>query len=208
MRFHAKVLSASQKTVLRQAGPALSAGGFYLGGGTAVALQLGHRRSEDLDWLSQKPLTDPLAWATRLKAAGVAFSEPVVGKGALHGRAAGVRISLLHYQYPLLDPLVEWPAHGRMASLADLACMKLLALVQRGAKKDFLDLYALGLKFRPLPGLLRLCQEKFAIRDPSRFLAALTYFDDADPEPNPKLFWKTGWPEVRKTLSEWVRQVR
>jgi hypothetical protein len=95
-----------------------------------------------------------------------------------------------------------------MASLADLACMKLLALVQRGAKKDFLDLYALGLKFRPLPGLLQLCQEKFAIRDPSRFLSALTYFDDADPEPDPKLFWKTGWPEVKKTLSEWVRQVR
>jgi hypothetical protein len=120
---------------------------FYLGGGTALAIHLGHRRSVDFDWFTQEHITDPLRLAQDLNDQGIVFVTRSIERGTLHGSVSGVQVSFLEYRYPLLQPLVAWPMFGcTLASPEDLACMKLSALAQRGAKKDFIDIYALGIR--------------------------------------------------------------
>jgi hypothetical protein len=97
--------------------------------------------------------------------------------------ASGVRVTFLEYRYPALEPPVEWPElQCLLASLNDLASMKLAAVAQRGAKKDFADIYALGLPHRPLPEMLRLYAQRYGVADTAHVLYALTYFDEADRE--------------------------
>ena len=103
---------------------------------------------------------------------------------------------------------MHWPDYGcRLASLDDLACMKLSAVAQRGAKKDFVDLYALGLYHRPLPDLLALYRQKYATNDIAHLLYALAYFDDADPERMPHLLWNFDWRTIKRATRSWVQDV-
>ena len=85
MTLHLDAISDEQETVLRNLGPVAAEHGFYLAGGTAVALQLGHRRSVDLDWFTDKRLSDPMHWAQQLRDAGVGFTTESVDSGTLHG---------------------------------------------------------------------------------------------------------------------------
>lgn len=208
MGFHPEVLGAVQKRVLRQLGPVMTEWQFYLGGGTALAIYLGHRRSLDLDWLTGKRIADPMRLAQDIRDEGIPLVTGQVERGTLHGRVSGVRVSFLEYRYPLLKPLVSWPEGGCLiASLEDLASMKLSALAQRGSKKDFVDVYALGLRHKPLQEMLRLYQQKYSIEDIAHVLYGLAYFDDADRERMPRMLWDSDWRTVKKTIQEWVREV-
>ncbi|MGQ9556145.1 MAG: nucleotidyl transferase AbiEii/AbiGii toxin family protein [Anaerolineae bacterium] len=206
--FYPEALSAAQSDVLRQLGPVMTERRFYLGGGTAVAIHLGHRQSLDLDWFSSERLTDPLRLAHELRDEGISFSTAQVERGTLHGTVVSVRLSLFEYRYELLAPLVPWLEMGcNLASLDDLAAMKLAAVAQRGSKKDFLDIYALGLAYAPLGDMLRLYQRKYNVQDIGHVLYSLAYFADADKERSPKLLWKDDWRNVKRTIQDWVRQV-
>ncbi len=208
MNFHLHVLGAVQQRVLHQLAPVLTPAGFYLGGGTALAVYLGHRQSVDLDWFTQRRLADPVRLAEQLRAEGIAFRTGSIERGTLHGSCSRVRISLLEYRYPLLGPLVTWPAFGcRLAARADLAAMKLSALAQRGAKKDFIDVYALVASGIPLPQLLAWYQQKYSVDDLTHLLYSLCYFEDADRERMPRLFWNTNWKRIKRQLQDWLRQV-
>lgn len=81
MNLFREVLPDLQVEVLRLVGPTLTSHGFYLGGGTAVALHLGHRRSIDLDWFREDGLDDPLGLAGQLASDGVALEIGSVGPG-------------------------------------------------------------------------------------------------------------------------------
>ena len=206
MSFHAEALSATQSDVLRQLGPVMTERRFYLGGGTAVAIHLGHRRSLDLDWFSSERLADPLRLAQELRDEGILFTTSQVERGTLHGSVASVRVSFLEYRYESLAPFVFWPEMGcNLASLDDLAAMKLAAIAQRGAKKDFLDIYALGLRHVPLADMLRLYRRKYSVQDIGHILYGLAYFADADKERSPKLLWEDDWRNVKRTIQGWVR---
>ncbi len=199
--MHARVMTASQHRTLKMIGSPASSHGFVLAGGTAVALHLGHRRSLDLDWFTNRPFPDPLALAAALRAESVPFEIEEVGPGTLHGQAGIVKVSFLEFRYPELEPPIPWPS-GRcsLASLADLSAMKLAALAQRGARKDFADIYALAREFRPLPELVGLYQRKFAAKDAGHLLFALAFFDDAETEPMPAMLWPVTWGEIKKTI--------
>lgn len=208
MKWHSEVLGARQLKVLRSIGSHMTRWNFYLAGGTAIALHLGHRHSVDLDWFTGEGIADPLTLARDIEAEGIPFATSQIARGTLHGAISGVRISLLGYRYPLLKPLVSWSECGcSLASLDDLACMKLSALAQRGARKDFADLYALGLKHCSLEEMLRLYQRKFSIQDIGHLLYSLVYFDDADRERLPRMLWTADWRTIKETIREWVREV-
>src|SRR5271154_4986084 len=102
MRWHREILGLRQQRVLAQVGPWLTRRGFYLAGGTAVALHLGHRRSVDLDWFTAEGIPDPLRLAQELREQGMGFVTGQVAPGTLHGSVRAVRVSLLAYRYPLL----------------------------------------------------------------------------------------------------------
>jgi hypothetical protein len=142
---HPEILKPRQREVLRSLGPAATTHGFYLGGGTAIALHLGHRRSVDFDWFRQPLLEDPPELARELQEEGIPFATGWTRRSTLYGTVRGVRVSFFQFRYRLLKPLVPWPEAGcQLAALEDLACMKLSAISQRGSRKDFVDLFALG----------------------------------------------------------------
>jgi len=205
-RLHVEVLGQRQRRVLAALGPVLGQRGFYLGGGTGVALHLGHRRSVDLDWFTSERVPDALRLAEDLRAEGVALVTREVAPGTIHGRVRGVRVSLLEYRYPLLEAArVVPPLECPLASLDDLATMKLSAAVQRGSRKDFVDLYAIGLKHRPLAELLALYRRRFGVKDVGHVLFGLSFFDNADRERMPRMRWRVAWASVKRAIRAWVR---
>ena len=181
---------------------------YYLGGGATIAIYLGHRHSVDLDWFTEEGITDPMRLAQNIRDKGIPFVTGQIERGTLHGTISGVRIRFLEYKYPLLKPLIIWQkAACQLATLEDLACMKLSALTQRGSKKDFVDIYALGLRYFSLRDMLPLYQKKFSVEDMGHVLYGLSYFDDADKERLPKMFWDTDWRTIKKTIQSWVKEV-
>lgn len=208
MKWHPDVLSAVQKKVLRQLGPVMTRWQFYLGGGTALAIHLGHRHSVDFDWLTDERITDSMRLAQNLRDEGIAFVPGQIERGTLHGSVSAVRVSFLEYRYPLLRPLVVWPEFGcQMASLDDLVCMKLSALAQRGSKRDFVDIYALGVEHCSLQDMLRFYQRKYSVEDSAHLLYGLTYFGEADQERMPRMRWDVDWRTVKKTIQGWVKEI-
>ena len=118
---------------------------FYLTGGTALSLLLGHRESEDLDWFNQSDF-DPVSLQPKLEAIGSLTNAYI----------NGVKVQFLGYPYPLLEPLISWQ-NIKISSLTDIACTKLQTIGMRGSKKDFIDLFFL-LKQFSLEGLLCQCR--------------------------------------------------
>ena len=104
---HFEVLPAVQKKVLRQLGPIADQDGFYLGGGTAIALQLGHRRSIDFDWCTDQSFDDPHRYAGSLRNRGLTWQLEQAAPGTLHGTVDGVKGAVIS---ACSDPSVAWTA--------------------------------------------------------------------------------------------------
>ena len=206
MNLHPEVLSAEQRDVLRRLAAHAAEFSFYLGGGTAVAIHLGHRQSVDLDWFTRGRIERPAELARDFQDRGLELQVESVERGTLHGSLGGVRLSFLEFGYPLLQSPVHWrPFHCDVAAIDDLAAMKLLAVAQRGSKKDFLDVYAFARQGLSLERMLELYRQKFSVADVSRVLYSLCYFDDADSEPMPRMLTDVAWTEVKTSLQKWVR---
>ena len=109
---------------------------FYLAGGTALALHLGHRWSEDLDFFSKNKF-DSFGLISRLSQIG-GFSVTGQEMNTVHGLMGNVKLSFLYYPYSQLEDFHAYK-EIKIASIKDIALMKLIALVQRGTKKDSVD---------------------------------------------------------------------
>lgn len=161
----------------------------YLAGGTALALLFGHRHSEDFDWF----VPDDFAvegLRRRLEPLGhLVISE--TSRGTFHAVLDGVRVTWLHYPNPLLLPLIGAPdLEGlALASPADIGVMKLAALADRGALKDFIDLYELARQGLTPRDLFRLVESKFPERQINAYhlVKSLAFFDDAREDVYPTL---------------------
>jgi len=208
MKFSSEALLQKQIKVLSMLGSQVSSMGFYLAGGTALAIRLSHRISIDLDWFTTTAFDDGMLVAQSLRNAGVQLNIEEVSPGTLHGSVKGVRVTFLQYQYPFIKPLDHWSEMNcDLASLADLACMKLSAIAQRGARKDFCDLYALGTRHFSLQEMLAFYQKKFSIHDIGSVLYGLVYFDDAELERMPKMLLNVSWKEIKSTIVGWVKDI-
>lgn len=174
---------------------------FYLAGSAALALHLGHRSVRDLDLMSG---TCRLAPADRrdlladLLEAAPGTRVETARDGYLFVRLPdGVGLRLFSYPYPLAEPLEE--ADGlAVASLADLGLMKLGAVISRGTRRDFVDLYLIAREL-PLERLLARSGEKFGhVGDfPLQAWKALADFSEAEDEPMPELARPLAWETVR-----------
>ena len=201
MTFHPEILPPSQARALRALAPVAVSKGFYLAGGTALALLLGHRESIDFDWFRPEGF-DPLVLRGEFPDLDVRQTRA----NTLHGFIGDVAVSFLGYPYPLLQPAVTWPEYGlALASITDIACMKLAAIAQRGARKDFIDLVAILGTGLELPRLLEQFRQKYTVRDFGHVLVALAYFDDAEREPMPKMLATTDWESVKAEIRQRLR---
>ena len=205
--IHVEVLPEEQVTCLRILAPVATSLGFHLAGGTAVALHFGHRRSVDFDWFAPRFPGQPVNLSESLAVHGVVLEPTALAEQTVHGQIGGVKVSFLEFRPPLLESLVEWPEFGcRLASCADLAAMKLLAVAQRGTKKDFIDVHALSHQM-PLARMLECYGRRFGVTDMSRLLAGLCFFDDAEAEPMPLMLAPLDWESVKGDLRDMVREV-
>jgi hypothetical protein len=204
-RFHDEVLPDNQKEVIRKIGRYCTSNGYYLAGGTAVAIQLGHRRSIDLDWFTQNEALDPYATAADLRACGIDLEITDIGYGSLRVAIGGLPVSFIRYRYPRVGELIEWPEAGcLLASLEDLVSMKIAAATQRGEKKDFFDLVAICSGHLSLSRAIELYQRRFGIDDVGHVMMSLCYFDDAELDPLPDLLDAPSWAEAKQTIKAWV----
>jgi hypothetical protein len=205
MTIHLEVLPGEQIAALRRLAPAVTPMGWYLAGGTAIAMQLGHRHSIDFDWFTNGRLQDPLLLAATLREIGINFVTRHYERGTLHGTVDNVRTSFIEYHYHLLHPLLECLQLGcSLASLFDLACMKLSAVAQRGSRKDFIDIYALLKNGFNLKEMFEMYQEKYEITDISHLYYGLTFFDNADNEPMPHCIWDIEWEAIKHIIKNEV----
>lgn len=171
--------------------------GWILAGGTGLALQLGHRISEDFDFFR--------LGAFRREAMHRLFKR--LGKyetlqdeeRTFTALARGIKFSF----FQVADPFLFEPVRYRSLSVADvrdIALMKLAAIAGRGSRKDFIDLHAI-LKGGPiLQDYIDLVPKKYGAGRASvmHILKSLTYFDDAEREPMPRMLEPSSWEECKK----------
>ena len=197
LKWHDEVLDAAGHAAAKRL--AAATGGFYLAGGTALALRLGHRVSLDLDLFSATNVLGAQQRGTLLDA--LKASGPLRIKGASDGTChldlGGTPVTLFHYDYPMLGATQSWRGLD-VASLEDIAAMKLSAVLGRGSKKDFIDLYELCQR----PGLDRVMKaagRKFPLHAdfPLQAARALLYFEDAEKEPMPRMLGATTWEDMK-----------
>ncbi len=193
------VIDQTRQSVLKQILEAEPVQECYLAGGTALALLLGHRESIDFDWFTPRSFT-PEQIESSLSGLGhliITEAKP----NTFHGIFNGVQVTWLRYPRPLLDSLIvssEIPSL-KMASLLDIGTMKLIAASQRGAKKDFIDLYTLGHHGIFLESLLSRLSDKFPGNSINYYhiVKSLVFFDDAEQEPMPRMLHEIKWETVK-----------
>jgi len=178
--------------------------GVYLVGGVAIAAHLSHRTSRDLDLFA---IEDPSARQADLeRLPGITIEGRAAG--TIHFKLDGVPVSLLEYRYPLLTPPVVCAGLPvPVASLDDLACMKLSAIAGRGAARDFWDLHTIVLRTgRPLQEFLAAFKRKYPVEDVGHVVRSLVYFGDAS-GPLPAGLTSEKWAAIQRDLETWVRAV-
>jgi hypothetical protein len=156
---------------------------FYLAGGTGLALQLGHRDSIDFDFFSKNKI-DTKKLFLQIKET---FKEYNILKVQEEKNILTIfidntiKLSFFTYNYKLLENTIDEP-YFIIASMMDIACMKLSAIVSRAANKDYIDLYFI-LKEMPLKNILKCLNKKFPDLDINLVLKSLVYFKDLKAEP-------------------------
>lgn len=179
---------------------------FYLAGGTGLALHLGHRRSEDLDFFSRRPFR-PSALPQALETVNTP-QHLSLGQGSVECWLGGFKVQWLHYPYRQLKKLHQTEL-GPLADPLDIALMKLTAVSQRGSKRDFIDLACFMRSYPqcPLHELLQLLSQKYGRINRGHYLRALVYFRDAEREPMPRMHWPLRWNEVKDYLRQGVAEL-
>lgn len=171
---------------------------FYLAGGTGLALHLGHRESIDLDFFRCDEFDEGRLLAD-ISVLGN-FSVDKKERGTLTGKFGSTLLSLFHYPYPLLEPTTQWE-DIEIASIIDIACMKLDAASTRGTKKDFIDLYAIiHIGGKTLTELFEAFSRKYASISFNlmHIKKSLVFFEDAEPDAMPKMHADIAWKNVKQ----------
>jgi hypothetical protein len=184
---------------------------FYLAGGTALALQLGHRVSADLDFFVPKDyefsnLTDEIQ--------NLDVNATIISQTSHHCELilGSIKVDYLRERISLRFPLKTVVSEGgtiQMADPVDIGRMKLLSIASRGGKKDFIDLHCLTWTLISLEELLTLVlEEQGTIRfNRLLFLKGLVDFEEAEKEAQPIMLWEIDWNKVKEDIGEEVKRI-
>lgn len=167
----------------------------YLAGGTALALHLGHRISEDLDFFTQAEL-DEQVLLSELKRLPE-FVEEGTAWRTVWGKINKVKFSLFYYEYPLIKKTIDFKGI-QILTKEDIAAMKIHAVGDRGTKRDFFDLYFLSKEFS-LEQMLKFYDKKYHKLSNNLYhiIRSLSYFTDAEIDADPEMLISTSWQEVK-----------
>jgi predicted nucleotidyltransferase component of viral defense system len=175
----------------------------FLVGGTSLALQLGHRKSVDLDLFSHQAFE---AEAILEKLRTKYDVQPLTVTDTICIAVVdGIKVDFVHFRYPFAFPLLETDG-VRLADKKDIAPMKLDAVTKRGSKKDFYDMYYLFEEFTPQQ-ILDWYSQMFQHSTSFHVIRSLTYFEDAEMTEEPFVFdKKITWDKVKERMVAIVRE--
>jgi predicted nucleotidyltransferase component of viral defense system len=178
---------------------------FYLAGGTGLALQLGHRKSLDLDFFASQPFDIELMQKKILL-----DKISMIREGTIHGELHGIKLTFIYYKEPLIFSTIQWKGI-HIADWRDITAEKIKTIAQRGAKKDFYDLYEVLQNHLTISEACQFFKKRFKKSGINHYhvLKNLVYFEDADNESKPLLLnkgtkWK--WDYVKKFFIENIQE--
>ncbi|MBI5885473.1 MAG: nucleotidyl transferase AbiEii/AbiGii toxin family protein [Deltaproteobacteria bacterium] len=208
MKAHIESLPLATLETLRRLGRLAAARGFTLAGGTGLALHIGHRVSQVLDFFTDRPFSTTEVFE-EIKALGLRARVIQEEKGTLSMLVNETKVSFLGYGYgfPEKTTLVEGVA---VAGVIDIASMKVIAISQRGAKRDFVDLYFI-MQDTPFWKVAENLVERYGADriNPVHIGKALVFFDDAEADPDPLYMTKarTDWKRIKRFFKDQCRQM-
>lgn len=166
-------------------------------GGTSLALQYGHRQSVDLDFFGCLPEDkDVLIDAVKRVGRVTVLNR---SKSILQMVMNQVKVDFVDYsRYSWIGEPINGDGFV-LASDKDIAAMKVNAIIGRGTRKDFIDLYAL-LQHYSLPEIMDFYRQKYPEFSEYRALLSMTYFEDAEMQDMPLMFIDTPWEMMKKTI--------
>ena len=191
-----KAVDPNVLTLLKSLMKTQGLSGLRLVGGTALALQIGHRKSIDLVLFGKLEL-DEYELITLLRETGN-VSQLNITPNIKSYLINDIKVDIVNYPYEWISPCVK-EDEFRLAGMDDIAAMKLAAITGRGTRKDFIDIFFL-LNIYKLNEMIHMYKQKYP--EGSEFLAlrSLGYFKDAEQEPMPVMIETLDWELVKKKL--------
>jgi predicted nucleotidyltransferase component of viral defense system len=174
---------------------------FYLVGGTALALQYGHRISVDIDLFTESAF-DAVRLRERLTRR-YQLVESTVEENTLTGLIDGIKCDCMAHQYSMVTGVQDYNG-VRLIAVEDIAAMKLNAIANRGSKKDFWDLHELSRHF-DREQVFSFYEKKYPRGSCWSVEKSLSYFLDADGEPDPICLKGLSWSQVKSEIADWNR---
>lgn len=196
--LHLNILPPKQLKLLKTLQDFNWISAFHLAGGTALALQIGHRKSVDLDFFTNKEIEIQEIKGNLVNLGNFQlYSE---SEGTLHGNLNNVEISFFQLPWGLIGESIPF-GKIKIASRKDIAAMKLSAISSRGNKKDFIDLFFL-LKEFSLAETLGFYRQKYGDNLDNIYcvMKGILYFKDADAQEMPTMYKRVNWRTIKKTI--------
>ena len=205
-----EVIDKNRYNILKKVIEKISLENYYLAGGTALALQTGIRESFDFDFFVQIEFDENLL-IQELEEIGK-LEVTVCRKGTVHAILNGVQLTFLYFKNNLVADKIEVEdVKGLyLASIKDIAIMKLIAISQRGTKKDFFDLYYICNNFNiTITDILKMLKEKYDENkvNYAHIIQSLAYFEDAEDENLPKVFIDYNWEKIKEYYIKEQRKI-
>lgn len=178
--------------------------GFYLVGGTALALKMGHRKSIDLDLFTNFDFDE--AWLLENLSSDFPFKLFFSAMNTIKGSISGIQVDILAHRYPLIgEPLICEDIS--MLSTQDIVAMKLNAIAVSGQRvKDFIDIYYL-LEIYSIEEMISFYKRKYEQYNEVNVLKSLTWYEDVDLSDWPVLLKNPNlkWINVKRRITESTR---
>ncbi|MFH1175610.1 MAG: nucleotidyl transferase AbiEii/AbiGii toxin family protein [bacterium] len=181
---------------------------WYLAGGTALALQGCHRKSVDLDFFTTQKDFESSEFLNTFPE-NEDWKITINKKNTIYGELFKAKASFIAYPYFVPDQ--EFIEYGNIKILRprDIAVMKIIAISQRGRKRDFFDLYWCAKNIELLENLIRRLKKQYPMvaHDYHHILKSMVYFDDAESDPNPEIYFNASWSGVKKFFSKEIPKI-
>lgn len=210
IEWHYETLPAETKTALDFLSKEkwLEKSGWYLAGGTALSLQSGNRRSFDLDFFTTNSHFDEKKLLINF-INNTNWQTDVEEKDTIYGEFYGAKVSFI--AYPFFVPKLPMNYHGTINVLSptDIAVMKIVAVSQRGRKRDFFDLYWCAKNIETLDNLIKKLKEQYpsVAHDYHHILKSLVYFVDAEDDPEPEIYFSASWEDVKAFFEKEIPRI-
>lgn len=208
-----KAVEEGQRALLLELMQADFLSGHYLAGGTNLALRFEHRHSVDLDLFCERDFD--ISYSNMVNAKlkdsfGSSFTSISATEVGVFGSIDGIKTDFVNIPHALLEPLDNFEG-ARLASILDVAAMKINAVVGRGTQKDFYDLHEL-LKHYTLKEMLEAYKKKYQMDNAAMAERSLLYFEDAHDMNNRNnqviILNGTEWSEVKKRVKDAYQEFR